>query len=305
MEKGRRTIRTDLINSLKAFDCKVYENEPLSKHSSFKVGGPADFFIEIPNEAALEEFLKTAHDNKIRFFVLGGGTNIIFSDKGYRGCVIKLIGDFEKIEIKGEEIICGSGASLPTVLKTALDNKLIGLECIAGVPGTVGGAVFGNAGNSINWIGNSVKNVEVYRNLKKELINKENLGFGYRKSGLEGKVITKINFALKKEARNDILKEVLENIQKRAKSQPLNMPNAGCIFKNPENFSAGKLIEEAGLKGRREGGAMVSDIHANFIVNSGDAKSSDILSLIDIIKTEIRSKFNIELNTEVKIIPEN
>ncbi len=247
-------------------------------------------------------FLREAAENNIKYFVLGGGTNLLFADEGYRGAIVKLSGDFERIEVKGEEIICGSAALLQKVLKTAIDNSLIGLEAAAGIPGTAGGAVFGNAGSFKKWIGEAVKSVEVYKNAKKELINKEKIGFQYRKSGLENCIITKISFSLKKEAENDSLKEVLENVQKRSKTQPLDMPNAGSIFKNPENLSAGKLIEDCGLKGKTVGGAQISKLHGNFIVNAGGAKSSDILKLIDTVKNEVKNKFGINLETEIKII---
>jgi UDP-N-acetylmuramate dehydrogenase len=187
------------------------------------------------------------------------------------------------------------------VLKTTLENDLTGLEYMAGIPGTVGGAVYGNTGSKDEWISAAIKTVEVYKNLKKELINKEKIAFDYRKSGLENCIISKVNFSLKKDTRNDSLKEISRNIQKRLEAQPLNMPNAGSIFKNPDGFSAGKLIEEAGLKGKRVGGAQISKLHGNFIVNTGGAFAKDVLTLIDLVKERIKEKFSINLETEIKI----
>ena len=262
--------------------------------------GPADFFIEILNEQALLEFLKVMSGGK--FYVLSGGTNVLFSDKGYRGAIIRLAGDFRKISVLENEISCGSGVLLSDVLKIALENDLVGLEYMAGIPGTVGGAVYGNTGSKDEWISAAIKTVEVYKNLRKELVNKEEIVFGYRKSGLENCIISKVNFSLKKDTKNGSLKKISGSIRKRLETQPLNMPNAGSIFKNPNGFSVGKLIEEAGLKGKCVGGAQISKLHGNFIVNTGGALAKDVLTLIDLVRERIKEKFSIDLETEIKII---
>jgi len=237
-----------LIELLSSLGCRVLKDEPLSMHCSFKIGGPADFFIEIPNEPALSEFLKIIPDD--RFYILGGGTNILFSDEGYRGTIVRLTGDFKKISISRDEILCGGGALLSDVLKTAYENDLTGLECAIGILGTVGGAICGNAGGRDKWISDAVKSVEVYENLKREFISREKAVFGYRKSGFENCIISKAIFSLKEDIKKDSLKEISENMQKRLETQPLNMPNVGSVFKNPDGFSVGKLIEEVGLKGK-------------------------------------------------------
>ncbi|MDR3275509.1 MAG: UDP-N-acetylmuramate dehydrogenase [Endomicrobium sp.] len=292
-------ISKDTAYKLTLAGCKILRREPLSKYCSFRIGGPADFFIEIPNEQALFVFFKNVPAN---YIVLGSGTNVLFPDKGYNGIVLRLTGDFKKISVLEDEISSGSAALLSNVLQVALKNDLIGLECAAGIPGTVGGAVYGNTGSRDKWVSAVVKSVEVYENLKKELINKEKMDFNYRKSGFTDCVITRVNFSLKKDTKNGSLKEVSKNIQKRLKTQPLNIPNAGSIFKNPDGFSTGKLIEEAGLKGKRAGGAQISQMHGNFIVNTGGAFSEDILTLINLMKEKVKEKFNITLETEVKII---
>ncbi|OEG71526.1 hypothetical protein ATZ36_14260 [Candidatus Endomicrobiellum trichonymphae] len=289
-----------MIETLSSLGCRVLKGEPLSMHCSFKIGGPADFFIEIPNEPALSEFLKIISDG--RFYILGGGTNILFSDEGYRGTIVRLTGDFKEISVSGDEILCGGGALLSDVLKIACENGLTGLECAAGILGTVGGAVYGNAGRRDKWISGAVKSVEVYKNLKKELINREKAVFGYRKSGFENCIISKAIFSLKKDIKKDSLEEISENMQKRLETQPLNMPNAGSIFKNPDGFSVGKLIEEADLKGKCAGKAQISELHGNFIVNTGGAFAEDVLALIDLVKEKIKEKFDISLETEIKII---
>jgi UDP-N-acetylmuramate dehydrogenase len=289
-----------LIETLSSLGCRVLKDEPLSMHCSFKIGGPADFFIEIPNEPALSEFLKIISNG--RFYILGRGTNILFSDEGYRGTIIRLIGDFEKISVSGNEILCGAGALLSDVLKTACENGLMGLECAAGILGTVGGAIYGNAGRRDKWISGAVKSVKVYKNFKKELINREKAVFGYRKSGFENCIISKAIFSLKEDIKNDSLKEISENMQKRLETQPLNMANVGSIFKNPDGFSVGKLIEDVGLKGKCAGKAQISELHGNFIVNTGGAFAEDVLVLINLVKEKIKEKFDISLETEIKII---
>jgi UDP-N-acetylmuramate dehydrogenase len=296
----RGIINSDLIETLSSLGCRVLKDEPLSMHCSFKIGGPADFFIEIPNEPALLEFLKIISDG--RFYILGKGTNILFSDEGYRGTIIRLSGDFKEISVSRDEILCGGGALLSDVLKTACESGLMGLECATGILGTVGGAVYGNAGKRDKWISSVVKSVEVYKNLKKELINREKAVFGYRKSGFENCIISKAIFSLKEGIKNDCLEEISENMQNRLKTQPLNMPSAGSIFKNPDGFSVGRLIEEVGLKGKCAGKAQISELHGNFIVNTGGAFAKDVLALINLVKEKIKEKFDISLETEIKII---
>jgi UDP-N-acetylmuramate dehydrogenase len=281
----------------------VSERKKLSELSSFKIGGYADYFAEIPDETALSSFLKTASEENLVYFIVGGGTNVLFSDKGFRGIIAKLAGGFEKIDINGCKAACGAAALLPALVKKAAENGLSGLECCAGIPGTIGGAVKGNAGSADCWIGDCVESVEVYgKNGQKELINNEKAGFGYRKSSLENYALSKVNFFLKKETGNDILKTVREKIEKRAQTQPLSMPNAGCIFKNPTGLNAGKLIDDAGLKGKKKGGAKVSETHANFIVNTGGATASDALDLIYAVRRSVKDKFNIDLELEIQII---
>ena len=297
-----KKLTKDFVEKLSSEGCIILENEPLSKHTSFHIGGAAKFLIEISTDEALSVFLKEAGKKKIKFFVLGGGTNVLFSDKGFDGVVIKLKGDFEKREFKGNEVSCGAAEMLPALVKAAAARNLSGLECAAGIPGTVGGAVSGNVGSADKWISSAVESVEVYKNAKKTLINKAKIGFGYRKSGLEGCVITKVNFSLKKEAGNDILKQISTAMEKRIKTQSVGGANAGCIFKNPAGLSAGKIIDEAGLKGKKSGGAKISEMHANFIVNTGNAKAKDVMSLIDLVKNVILEKNGIELETEIKII---
>jgi UDP-N-acetylmuramate dehydrogenase len=281
----------------------VLSDEPLYKHCSFKIGGNAKFFLTILNEPSLKKFLQEFGSEK--FFVLGGGTNILFSDDGYDGIIVKLGGEFNEIKVSKNKILSGSATSLSAVLKTAVENKLSGLECVAGIPGSVGGAIFGNAGSRDKWLFEAVESVDLYKDCKKILLSKEQINFGYRKSGIENCIITKVKFALKKEPQNNkTLDFISENIRLRNQKQPLNFPNAGSIFKNPDGVSAGKLIEECGLKGEKFGGAEISKLHANFIINTGNASSEDILNLVCLIQKKVFEKFKIKLETEIKIINE-
>jgi UDP-N-acetylmuramate dehydrogenase len=290
----------NILSKLASFGCSIFKEELLSKHCSFRIGGPADYFIEIPNEEALSLFLKTVGNDS--FYILGGGTNVLFSDDGYRGIVISLTGRLKKIVVNGEEIFCGGGALLSSVLNTALKNNLIGLEFVSGIPGSVGGAVYGNAGLRDKWIDSVIKKVGVYTDSKKVWLKREQIDFSYRKSSLENSVISDVCFSLKKAAENDSLATVFKSVQRRLKNQPLSFPNAGSIFKNPKGFSVGKFIEEIGLKGVSVGGAQISEIHGNFIVNIERASAKDVLALISLIEEKIYKQFSIKLETEIKII---
>jgi UDP-N-acetylmuramate dehydrogenase len=289
-----------ILSKLASLGCSILKEELLSKHCSFRIGGPADYFIEIPNEEALSLFLKTIGNDT--FYVLGGGTNVLFSDDGYRGIVISLTDKLKEIVVKGEEIFCGGGALLSNVLNAALKNNLIGLEFVSGIPGSVGGAVYGNAGLRDKWIDFVIKEVGVYTGSKKVRLERKQIDFSYRKSSLENSVISDVCFSLKETAENDNLATLFESVQRRLKTQPLNFPNAGSIFKNPKGFSAGKLIEETELKGVRLGGAKISELHGNFIINIGESSAKDVLALISLIEEKIYKQFGIKLETEIKII---
>jgi UDP-N-acetylmuramate dehydrogenase len=289
-----------ILSKLASLGCNIFKDELLSKHCSFKIGGPADYFIEIPSEEALFLFLKNIGIDK--FLILGGGTNVLFSDDGYNGFVVSLIGKFKELSVCGEEIICGSGTLLSNVLNVSLKNNLTGLEFVSGIPGCVGGAVFGNAGSKDRWLGSVIKEVSIYKDGHKGLFEGKQIDFSYRKSSLEKSVLLGVCFSLKKTIKNDTLSTVLESIKKRLKTQPLNFPNAGSVFKNPKGLSVGKLIEEAGLKGIRIGGAQISELHGNFIINIGGALAKDVLTLINMIEEKIYTQFNIKLEMEIKII---
>jgi UDP-N-acetylmuramate dehydrogenase len=254
--------------------------------------------LDIPT---LIQVLKKCKNKQI--FILGGGTNILFSDRGFRGIVIKLSGDFKKIGILNETVCAGAAASLSLLLNECAKSNLDGLQCCAGIPGSVGGAVYGNAGTNLGTISQHIKYIEAidFSNAKLKILNKNEIEFSYRKSSIN-EIITRVFFSLKAANKNDILAQIQNLIDKRKSTQPIGIANAGCIFKNPPKMSSGKIIEDLGLKGLQIGGAEISYVHANFIVNKQNAKAADVLRLIEIIKQKAKEKFNIDLQEEIKII---
>ena len=235
--------------------------------------------------------------------VLGGGSNVLADDRGFRGIIVKLSGEFREFNIVNETIVAGCGAGMSALVKASLDKDLSGLECLSGVPGTLGGALLGNAGAKDEWIGSAVESVEVLDGSGKiaEIPN-EKIKFGYRSSGLNNNILLKARLSLKKSLKNDIFTKVERYFSAREQSQPLGSWNAGCVFKNPDGESAGRLIDQCGLKGLRFGGAKVSEKHANFILNIENAKASDVLELVRIIRAKVLEKFKIKLELEIKIV---
>ena len=282
---------------------KVKFSELLAGHTSFRIGGPADFWVEPVDSDDLCNLVRFLNGAKVPRVTLGNGSNVIFMDEGFRGVVISLE-NFNSVEVKDDCIIVGAGTALSVVLNTAVNSELEGLEFMAGIPGTVGGAVITNAGGRDGEIGAIIRELTVLdSSANVGYITGEQAGFGYRKcSLLSGTVVVKVNMGLRKGRKKDIMGRVSEILEYRKSTQPLDLPSAGCIFKNPDGKSAGKLIAAAGLAGRRIGDAEVSTRHANFIVNRGEARASDVICLIDTIESEISRCFGIKFEREVKII---
>jgi len=282
-------------------------NEVMSKHTSFKVGGQADIFLEIGDEEELKNVVTLCNQFQTPYFILGGGSNLLVKDKGIRGVVIKLAGDFKKTQVfNNGKIVVGAGVLLPQLVNLTYKKELSGLEFAVGIPGTIGGAVIGNAGVAEKAIGNCVTSVKV---LDKEEIEIKKLlpqdcGFSYRNSNLKKYIVLDVEILLTKNKICSIVYNLEKYKQKRKNSQPINPKSAGCIFKNPTGNFAGKLIDEAGLKGLRIGGAYVSHKHANFILNEGTATAADILNLIAMIKKRVFDKFGIKLEEEIVIVGE-
>jgi len=301
------SISENKINNIEEFlpsiNCNYKCNEPLSKHTTLCIGGSADYFVEVATEDQLVSLLKFIKENNVKFFVIGGGSNILFSDEGFRGMVIKLSGDFCKYEIDKNMVACGGAISLAYLAEQTAEQGLSGLEYLSCIPGTVGGAVFGNAGVKKCSVSDIVDKVEIidYSGNKK-ILTKKDINFEYRKSNLKDCIITKIFFVLKNADKNDILETISQERKRRIISQPIGTKNAGCTFKNPESDSAGRIIDSLNLKNYSVGGIRISDVHANFFVNENNGNAQDMVELIEFVKDAVYKKYNIKLETEIKII---
>ena len=284
---------------------RIEENISLKKYTTYKVGGKSRCVVYPKNVDKLVQLIKLLNLNNIKYKIIGNGSNLLFSDKDYDGILIKLV-DFDDIEINDNRIKVGAGYSLMKLSRIAMKNSLTGLEFAAGIPGTVGGAVFMNAGAYKSDMGYIVKSIKVltpdYRII--ELENRE-LDFHYRTSYLKKhpkyiclEAVIKLEYGSKSAIEN-LMKE---RLKRRMSSQPLNYPSAGSVFRNPKDMFAGELIENLGLKGMKHNGAMISDKHANFIVNTGNAKSEDIKYLIDYAYNKVKEKYNVEMVVEQEFV---
>lgn len=285
-------------------ESSIHCNEPLARRTTLRVGGPADLYVEPASEADLQRILQFCGERSLRFFVLGRGSNLLVRDAGFRGVVISLAKEgFGRIEISGSRLSCGAGAKLKIVAVEARRNGIAGLEFLEGIPGSVGGALRMNAGamNSVTF--DVVEAVRVMNPLGEILrMIPAQMSFAYRCCGA-----LKSNIALgavlrgRAESPEVIGQRMIEFSRRRWSSQPAS-PSAGCMFKNPPEMPAGKLIDELGLKGTRIGGAVVSREHGNFLVTDGQATARDVLRLIDAIRERVNAAWGIELQTEVEVI---
>lgn len=284
-----------------------YPHEEMKKHTTFKTGGPADLLVEPGRITELQQLIQYVRQEKIPYLIIGRGSNLIVGDKGIRELVIKIGKKLSRCEVKGEEVTAEAGAAIIDVAQAAQAHALTGLEFAGGIPGSVGGAVFMNAGAYDGEIKDVLEDVLVLT-VSGELTvrKKEELALGYRTSLMQknGDIILQAKFKLQKGDQAAIDLRMRELKQRREKSQPLDLPSAGSVFKRPPGYYTGKLIQDAGLKGCQIGGAQVSPKHAGFIVNTGKATSSDIVNLIRHIQAEVKKLFGVELETEVRIIGE-
>ena len=291
---------------------EVQFDEPMSKHTTIKIGGPADALVTPKSLESLEKTCRWARSEKIDLFVLGGGSNILVRDGGIRGVVIKLTRCANDIQITSEDesgthLYIGAGLKMPSLIQYAIKEGLTGIEPLVGIPSTVGGAVVMNAGTPDGTIGDILEYV-VFLNPEGELVKefRDQLELGYRSCKIpKGHFVLGVGLKLKRGDSEGIATTVRQRIDKRNSTQPLSLPNLGCIFKNPAKREAGSLIEEAGLKEVRIGGARVSGQHANFIVNEGGGKARDVLALVSLIKDKVRERFGIALETEIKVVGED
>lgn len=299
--------KSDIIfNLAEILGCEARQNEPMSKHTSFKIGGNADAYIKVNNLSKLSTILKECKDSNVDYMLLGNGSNLLVSDEGIRGAVIRLDGDFRKITLVDETtVFCGAGATLAYLCKFALNCGLSGLEFAWGIPGTVGGAVFMNAGaydGEMKDVVHSVSHISPSGEIGR--IEKDDLNFGYRTSVYRSNnmIITGVTLKLKKGNPDEIRAKMDDYMSRRSTKQPLEYPSAGSVFKRPEGNFAGALIEQCGLKGKTCGGAQVSEKHAGFIINKSNATAKDVRDLIGEVQKTVSDKTGYNLECELIIL---
>ncbi len=297
-----------LINILG--DENVFENEPMSMHTTFRIGGPARYFAIVNSEEDLIKTIKLVREENQEYFVLGNGSNILVSDKGFDGVVLQLSGEFDTIHLSGNNIIAGSGLLLSQVAKMALDNSLAGLEFASGIPGTIGGAIVMNAGAYGSEMKDVVKAVRILwlepDEPTIETLTLDDLKLSYRHSILKERkgIVLDVKLTLKPGSKEEI-KSIMDDLAaKRREKQPLEYPSAGSTFKRPEGYFAAKLIEDAGLKGYKVGTAMVSDKHAGFVVNTGGAKATEVKQVMEHVVHTVNQSTGITLEPEVILLGE-
>lgn len=285
---------------------KVKYNEKMSKYTTMRVGGPCDCIVFPDEISKIKEVIDFCKNENITFFVIGNGSNLLVKDEGIHGVVIKLGHRFGKIELEGEYILAYAGATMPTLSQLAKKNSLKGLEFACGIPGTIGGGVKMNAGAYGSQISDILYEV-TYMDEKEEIktIKNKDCSFGYRKSIFTinpNYVILSAKFKLGRGNIDEIENKMKENSLARKAKQPLEYPNFGSVFKRPEGYFVGKLVDDAGLRGYKIGGAQVSTKHTGFIVNVDNATCKDVLDLIGYVQTTVYNKFNVKLTPEVIII---
>lgn len=306
--KMTRLVRSEAVKEL--FEKTVTKgyihlDEPMSRHTSFRTGGPARVFIVPGDEDELTQVVKTCKENKLNFYIIGNGSNLLVPDEGFDGIIIKIGRELGDITVEGEVIHAGAGALLSKVAAVALGESLTGFEFAAGIPGSIGGAVSMNAGAYGGEMKDVVSSVRLmtYDGTVKTLTCEE-MDFSYRHSVIShgDYIVLSADIALKKGNYDDIKAYMKELSDRRKEKQPLEYPSAGSTFKRPEGYFAGKLIMDAGLRGYKVGGAQVSEKHCGFVINAHDATSGDIFKLMDDVKNIVYEKFGVILEPEVKIL---
>lgn len=287
---------------------QVLRNEDMSRHTSFRIGGPVDLMVLPTETQQIQGAFRILRNLDIPVMVMGNGSNLLVKDKGIRGAVIKIADRFSRAEVKGECILAQAGILLSALSRLALKSSLKGLEFASGIPGTLGGAVTMNAGaydgemkDVIEWV--SVLNEDGTITT----LNKEEMALGYRTSIIQNtkKVVLEVFMKLEKGSYEESRALIQEYTKRRQEKQPLSYPSAGSAFKRPVGYYAGKLIQDAGLKGMRIGGAQISEKHSGFIINLGNAKACDVIELIEKAKAKVKEQTGVELFPEVRIVGED
>ena len=284
---------------------QVYQNEPMSRHTTFRIGGPADVFVVPESTQALAKTVSFCRTNQVPFYILGNGSNLLVGDKGYRGVMIQIYRNLNDIQVRGEKICAQAGAMLSVIAKQALANALTGFEFASGIPGTLGGAVMMNAGA----YGGEIKDVfqeALVLTPEGELqkLSCEEMEFGYRTSVVEKRNYIVLEATLKLHLGDEAaIRQRMEELKlQRTTKQPLDLPSAGSTFKRPEGYFAGKLIMDAGLRGFSVGGAQVSEKHCGFVVNKGGATAADVRELMRQVTERVEAQFGVTLEPEVKML---
>lgn len=286
---------------------RVLVDEPMKRHTTFRIGGPADFFLLPSTVDEVRGILEICREEELPYFILGNGSNLLVSDKGYRGVIIQLYRNFSNISVEGNEICASSGALLSQISAAARNASLTGFEFAGGIPGTLGGAVFMNAGAYGGELKDVLKEAVVMTEQGEILtLPVEKLDMGYRTSRIKkaGYLVLEARLVLEQgdmDKIRDITKDLTE---KRVSKQPLEYPSAGSTFKRPEGYFAGKLIMDAGLRGYQVGDAQVSEKHCGFVINRGNATAADVLTLIENVREKVQEQFGVTLEPEVKFLGE-
>ncbi len=291
------------MSLLTGFEKIVRQGEPLAMHTWFQLGGPAEYFAEPRNPDELIALVRRCRQEGVRVRVLGRGSNLLVRDEGVPGMVIQLAAPaFCEINVEGRRVVAGGGAKLGRVVTTAVHQGLAGLEVLVAIPGTLGGALHGNAGTHGGDIGQWTSRATVITDAGDVAQRqREDLVFGYRQSSLDELVILEATLELEEEDPKELAKRLQKQWILRKASQPMGHQCTGCVFKNPRGASAGELIEAAGLKGTRIGGAVVSERHANFIVTEPECTSGDVLRLIELIRSQVSERLGVSLEPELEI----
>ncbi|WP_025028064.1 UDP-N-acetylmuramate dehydrogenase [Caldalkalibacillus mannanilyticus] len=300
---------SDLVKKLlEAKVGKVWKDEPLAKHTTWKIGGPADILIQPSDREGLITTMREIAAHQLPYRVIGRGSNLLVRDGGIRGVVIKLGEGLDHLKIDDSQVVVGAGYSFIKLATIVAQQGLTGLEFAGGIPGTVGGAVYMNAGAHGSDVSRVLHSAEIlFEDGSLAVLSNEELKYSYRHSILQDErkgICLEAKFQLAHGERKDIVDALATHKDYRRKTQPLQYPCCGSVFRNPTPHSAGRLIEEAGLKGYQVGDAQISLLHANFIVNLGNASARDVLTLIEHIKSTIQQKFGVEMHPEVQVVGE-
>ena len=306
VKEGMDSALARELSSIAGVNLKMAE--PLARYTSMKIGGPADYFLEVTHDAALADLLRVLDRNGVDFYLLGNGSNVLISDRGVRGAVIRLAGEFKSIEWRdiaaGVHVTVGAAYAVTQLVREAARKGYVGLEFAEGIPGTVGGALYMNAGAYGSEFEKIVDGIEGMSRAGEPMrFSRREMTFSYRDSHLPaGTVVTRVGMRLQQGEVAQVGSKVRELTGKRKGSQPSGFPNSGSMFRNPPGDYAGRLIEAAGLKGRRIGQSQISERHANFFVNLGGAKAAEVLQLMKLAQAEVRGQFGVALEAEVKFV---